>query len=290
MRDGDEQMGYPLQSNRLYMMPTHFGPSPGLRQTKDGGRHIADRPIKVTRYSVPFITHASQLEALLPPGFSLSGDPVVTVDFGYQTDIPWLAGRGYNIVMVRFPVAFEGERDHVSGQFVSVLWENMADPIISGREQLGFSKIFADIAPPVENEDDISAGASWEGFEFLRFHYRNFKTLSPEEIQQMMMSTPLGDGLLHYKYIPATGEPWTDADASYPTLTPFKTEEGIEMKIREVRVGEGKLEFNRPTWEQMPTQNHIIDTFCDLEILEYLPSYVMKFEDNNDLRGQRRLR
>jgi hypothetical protein len=39
----------------------------------------------------------------------------------------------------------------------------------------------------------------------------------------------------------------------------------------------------------MPTQNHIVEAFCNLDILEYQPAYVMAFEDNNDLRGQRRL-
>jgi hypothetical protein len=282
-------MSYQLRSDGLYMMPTHFGPSPGLRQTPDGGRHISDRPIKVSRYSVPFVTRPEQLEALLPPDFLLSGDPVVTVDFAYQTDIPWLAGRGYNIVMVRIPAAFRGTRDQVSGQFITVLWENMADPIISGREQLGFSKIFADIENPQKENGGLSAGASWEGFEFLRFRFSNSRSLSPMELQQML-SMPMGDGLLHYKYIPATGEPWRKADAAYATLTPFDTEEGIEIQVKDFRLGEGELTFNRPTWEQMPTQNHIVGTLCNLDILEYLPAYMMDFEDNNDLRGQRRLR
>jgi hypothetical protein len=281
-------MGYPLQSDRLYMMPTHFGPSPGIRQTPGGGRHISDGPIKVTRYSVPFVTRAEQLEALLPPGFSLSGDPVVTVDFTYQTDIPWLAGRGYNIVMVRFPAAFSGKQDQISGQFVAVLWENMADPIISGREQLGFSKIFAEIENPQQENGVVTAGASWDSFEFLRFRLSNSKSPSPEELQQMM-NAPLGDGLLHYKYVPSTGEPWKEADAAYATLTPFETEDGIEVTIKEVQLGEGRLQLNRPSWEQMPTQNHIVETLCDLENLQYLPAYVMVLEDNNDLRGQRRL-
>ena len=123
-------MSYELQGDRLYMMPTHFGPSPGLRQTPDGGRHITDRPIKVTRYSVPFLTSAEQLATHLPPGFVLDGDPVVTVDFGFMTDIHWLAGRGYNIAGVRFPVQYRGERDEVSGQFLSVLWETSVFPVL----------------------------------------------------------------------------------------------------------------------------------------------------------------
>jgi hypothetical protein len=282
-------MSYELRNDRLYMMPTHFGPSPGLRQTPDGGRHISDRPIKTTRYSVPFLTRSAQLEAHLPPGFALEGEPLVTVDFGFQTDIPWLAGRGYNIVGVRFPVQYRGERDQVSGQFLSVLWENMADPIISGREQLGFSKIFANIENPSEQSGTITSGASWEGFEFLRFSFKKAQQLGVEEMQQAL-SMPMGEGLLHYKFIPSTGEPWQEADAAYATLTPFETEARITMKVKEMWFGDGALQFNRPTWEQMPTQNHIVEALCNLEILEYRPAYLMMFEDNNDLRGQRRLK
>lgn len=59
---------------------------------------------------------------------------------------------------------------------------------------------------------------------------------------------------------------------------------------RDPALGDGELQFNPPTWEQMPTQNHIVEAFCNLDILEYQPAYVMAFEDNNDLRGQRRLK
>ena len=36
----------------------------------------------------------------------------------------WLAGRGYNVLGVCFPVNFNGEKDHVSGDLLAVLWEN----------------------------------------------------------------------------------------------------------------------------------------------------------------------
>ena len=135
----------------------------------------------------------------------------------------------------------------------------------------------------------MTAGASWEGFEFLRFRLKKTRQLGGEEMQQAL-SMPMGEGLLHYKFMPATGEPWQEADAAYATLTPFKTEDGIEVKVKQMWFGDGELQFNRPTWEQMPTQNHIVEAFCNLDILEYQPAYVMVFEDNNDLRGQRRLK
>ena len=172
-------MSYELLDNRLYMMPTHFGPQPGIRQTPEGGRFLDRGHMTVTRHSVPFLTRADQLEALCPPGFSVNGDPVITIDFVVQANIPWLAGRGYNIVNVRFPATFSGARDQVDGQFMAVLWENMAEPILSGREQLGFSKIFADIEFPADNGGVVSAGASWDGFEFLRFQQQHLQQQRP---------------------------------------------------------------------------------------------------------------
>ena len=55
-------------------------------------------------------------------------------------EIEWLAGRGYNTLGVSFPAVFEGEVDRATGSLLTVLWENLTDPILTGREELGFSK------------------------------------------------------------------------------------------------------------------------------------------------------
>ncbi|MEO8451781.1 MAG: acetoacetate decarboxylase family protein, partial [Gemmatimonadota bacterium] len=141
-------MSYVLRPDRLYMMPTHFGPSCGPRQGPEGERFTAARPAKQVKYGVSFRTSREQLDELLPPGFQVEGDPIVTVEASYLTELAWLAGRGYNIVSVRFPALFQGKRDRASGPFLAVLWENLCDPILTGREQLGYSKLYADIPPP----------------------------------------------------------------------------------------------------------------------------------------------
>ena len=53
-----------------------------------------------------------------------------------------LAGHGYNLTGVSVPTRFHGEKGVVEGNLLLVMWENHADPIITGREQLGYSKIF----------------------------------------------------------------------------------------------------------------------------------------------------
>ena len=73
-------MAYIFEKGMMYMMPTHFGPMAGPRQGADGkGFACIDNP-RSTGYSVSFLSNAEQLEPLLPPGFALYGEPVVTVD------------------------------------------------------------------------------------------------------------------------------------------------------------------------------------------------------------------
>jgi hypothetical protein len=48
-----------------------------------------------------FLSERAALEAALPPGFELAGEPVVSIDIAYITQIPWLAGRGYNLADIK---------------------------------------------------------------------------------------------------------------------------------------------------------------------------------------------
>jgi hypothetical protein len=47
------------------------------------------------------------------------------------------------MIHVWWPVIFKGERDEVTGRFLAVMWENLADPIITGRGEIGQPKLFA---------------------------------------------------------------------------------------------------------------------------------------------------
>ena len=65
-------MPYKFKPNRMYRMPTHFGPSAGPRQG-EGGRKFTNRDSpKSTRWSVSFLTNREQLDELLPEGLEPS--------------------------------------------------------------------------------------------------------------------------------------------------------------------------------------------------------------------------
>lgn len=278
-------MPYRFQPGKVYRMPTHFGPSLGPRQS-EGGRRFDNRDSpRTTIISVSFLTNREQLDELLPEGFEVGAEPIVTVSASYMKEIAWLAGRGYNTLGVSFPAIFHGEQDQAAGNILTVLWENLADPIITGREDLGFSKIYCELPEPSVYQGETRCIASWLGFKFVDLRIRNMTKLSPEVVSAFA-SRQTGDGLLHLKYIPRTGE-WGHADAAYVTLTPVASPNRV---IKERWEGEGTVQFHKATWEDLPTMFNIVNTFHELEIKEYRGASMMKTVGGKDLSDQRILR
>jgi hypothetical protein len=278
-------MPYKFQPDKLYRMPTDFGPSFGPRQGEGGRKFNNKNSPKITILSVSFLTNREQLEELLPEGFEVGAEPIVTVSASYIKEIAWLAGRGYNTLGVSFPAVFHGAQDQAAGDFLTVLWENLADPIITGREELGFSKIYCELPEPGVYQEETHCIASWLGFKFMDLRIKNLTRLSPEAVSALANSQK-SDGLLHFKYMPRTGE-WGHADAAYVTLTPVASPNRV---IKERWEGEGTVQFHKATWEDLPTMFHIVNTFHELEIKEYRGASMMKTIGSKDLNDQRILR
>lgn len=267
------------EHRNMYRMPTVFGPATGPRRGPDGrGFECKKTPVS-TSISVSFRSNAEQLSALLPECFELHGDPVVTVTATYMKEIAWLAGRGYNILGVSFPAIFRGRKDTARGPFLAVLWENLTDPIITGREELGYAKIYCALPEARIDEAVASCTANWLGFEFLNMQVDN---LTASAVPETPPSTSI-DGTLHYKYMPRTGD-WGDSDASYAVLTPAHTP---NRKITSICSGTGSLHWNRARWEDMPTQYNIVNGLAELEVQEILIANVTKTIGGKDLSDQR---
>ena len=266
----------------MYRMPTHFGPRTGPRRGPDGrGFDCVDSPKSVS-YSVSYLTHGAAAEAILPPGFALNGEPVVTISATYMTEIDWLAGRGYNTLGASVPVTYSGRVDNVSGSLLLVLWENLTDPILTGREELGFSKIYCELPEPVVYNGGSHCVGSWLGFRFLDLRLHEMTELSEQEIAAQSARAG-GDGTLHYKYVPRTGE-WGTADAEYAVLTPAHTP---NRRVLGMWRGQGTVDWHRAKWEDMPTQYNIVNCLAELEILEYRGATITQTIGGKDLSDQR---
>ena len=240
----------------MYRMPIHFGPAPGPRNVphdRQRTRYVHTR----AALSVTALSDHQALTELLPPGCSLAGEPLLTVMVTRLTNLGWLAGRGYNIVAVFLSdVVFAGAKETVTGAFYPVVWESRTDPIITGREELGMSKIFADIPDPRITNGRHECSASWDGFRFLELEASELvETESPPKAQPPLLC----------KYIPRTGE-WGAADVNYMTVTGKDPLEPL-THVHENRVGTGRFRFNAATWEQMPTQYLIVRHLARLPLI-----------------------
>ena len=273
-------MSYSFLSDRRYRMPTHFGPSLGPRQGPDGQGFSGADSTKDTVIQATFEAEAKQLEQFLPPGFSLREPSLVTLSFAYATDIAWLAGRGYSTFGVSIPTRYSGQNDQVDGDLLLVFWENMADPIITGREDLGFAKLYCEIPNPQFIGDKVICRASWDGCQFASLELSGLKSIAPEELPASQAS----DGTLHYKYIPKTGCPG-EADAAYPVLTPADDPYTSVEKATIAKTA--TCHFRTSTWEELPTLVNIVNAFSELKLGACVEASVLNTRGGKDLSDQR---
>jgi acetoacetate decarboxylase len=275
---------YIFEKDRIYRMPTHFGPAPGPRQLPDGIAADPHAHPKRLTVSASFLTDAEKLERHLPAGFSLVGEPVVTIDFHYLTQIDWLAGRGYTMVHVSWPARFEGKEDAATGKFLAAVWENLADPIITGRDEIGHPKLYAEVPPPRCFGAEHICEASWMGFRFLEIGVSSDEDAASEVAPSPQSAR--SDGTLMLKYTPRTGD-WGQAELCQVTLTPLHDP---YVKVERRHAGRARLRFNACTWSDLPTMAHVVNALAALPIVEMRGGAVVHAHGGKPYRDQRVLR
>lgn len=274
-------MPFKMLPGKFYRMPVNFGQSLGPRQRGSDQVLFSEHGPKATNIAVYFRTNKKKLEALLPERFVMASDPIACVRATYLKEIPWLAGRGYNHMGLTIPATFKGKKDLVTGEYLTVLWENLCDPIITGREDLGYPKIYCELPEPVVHAGKMHCTASWLGFKFMDLHISNLREATAKEIGQF--SNPESEGVLTYKYMPRTGE-WGTADTEYVTLTPFKDP---YKKVTELWMGDGSVQFHKATWEELPTLYNIVNVLSALKATEWLGITIVKTVGAKDYSDQR---
>jgi hypothetical protein len=268
-------MAMHFEPGKHYRMPVGFGPSVSPRAVPEGKTRDMGSA-RITVAGARFLTDISRLDALLPPGFAVEGEPVVTVEFHYLTRLEWLAGRGYNFVAVFFPTRFRGQRDEAVGPFAAVLWENRADCCITGREEVGVSKIFAEIYAPSILGGAQHYLATTDGHPFLNLTLTNIEETAPPPPPSQM------DGILHYYYVPKFGRPG-EAEVQHAVLTPPLA--GAQRVVR-YQSARGTISFKGATFEQAPTQFMVINALADLPVVESRGCYLIELEGGRDLADQ----
>ncbi len=267
-----------------YRMPAVFGPAPGPRQKADGTPWtVAESGIMDCQWlAVNYLTESAALERLLPPGFTLRGDPVLSVHLSFFNNLYWLAGRGYGIVIVDFPVTYTGKSETIAGTFCPVMWEGIADAVLTGREELGFPKLFADIPHIERNAEQTSASgsASWFQHRFLNIEVHDLRETAGDRALPGAGGAPM-----YYKYMPRTSIGGSEgADVAYVTTSfppPGAAGDASPIKFGDFHFrkwrGQGSLAWHRATFEQLPTSFHVVNGLAELPMREYRGAEMIEF-------------
>lgn len=241
-----------VDAETFLRMPVGFGPGVGPRRNPFG-EPFTSAGLMTTAMTMVIASDQELLSDLLPDGVE-AATPTFAVTFCSLRNVEWLAGRNYNIVQMTTPCTFidNSGRAH-EADFVNVLWENRADPIITGREELGFAKVYGEIDDVDEPRDgEINATLGWDGHRFLSAKARM--------LSRVDTAPTVPRSRLHYKYMPATGR-WDVPDIAYPVLTPAANPTAEVIAKWE---GRGEIEIVRSSFEQLPTLFHIVNTMAAL--------------------------
>jgi hypothetical protein len=240
----------------------------------------------VTSLAVTYLTHRDAVAALLPVRFTVgagpAGEPLVTVSWASNLGVDWLAGGGYNLIGVNVAATYRGDVDVVAGGYCVILWEDATEPILTGREQTGIPKVYADItdlnprdgngfavratvAPPTparrfrSKREDFAAGGD-DGHPVAEIEIENLRPLPDSELRAMEERSRAGSWM-GYKYIPRIAG--GGADLEYATVFP------TEQVYDRVEIGSGRVRFFPSTFERNPTHWQVVNLLCQLEPLEY---------------------
>ena len=184
---------FTFKENYLYHMPVHF-------------REEAQDQMIDTLYGDVFMLMADMttdmdlLAQFVPQEFEILA-PVVNVQYSNCRRVDWMSQGEYRILQFAVPVAYLGNDEGLTGLYPLVLWEDKAEPILTGRENTGMPKMFADISIERCWESHWFIRASHEGSTFVKFDFWDGEAVGAEEILAMNQANPSGNAF-GWRYIP----------------------------------------------------------------------------------------
>lgn len=305
------------QKGLFWRMPTSFGPMPGPRQDFHGRPHNGSNATFKTA-SIKIKSSRTVLENLFPNDklrFA-SPDTVAHATFAAtQLDnLEWLGGRGYS----HFGLYIHGVQytkdngETVTGTYLPLLFENLTDPILSGREELGFPKLFADL--DISHDDaGYSLTASWMGSKFA-----SLKLLKPTKELTNGAAAPApsppaqgppaggpppgrgppppppDEGLFFHKHIPTSGSvdgKSRTADADYTAFLPHDLDaQTVEKKVlTTLTTKDAEVKFDALDWKALPTLHHIIARLQEVPVFGIVEAKIVTGTGVSDVRSVRRM-
>jgi hypothetical protein len=239
-------------------------------------------------------TSRTLLKNLLPnSAYSFSGHgSVAYATFSQSTldGLDWRAGGGYNHMgLYIYGIEYQQANGEVTrGTYLPIIFEDLTDPIISGREELGFPKLFStiDVAKP---KDSYHITTSWRGSAWGRM---TLTGLSEAEETASTAAGSVDPGLLVHRYMPSVGRKGKGTpEAEYPVLVDYAQESQlVPTKItRVLNASQATIQIDGLGWNQLPTLHHIISRLAEIPVYDIVEAKVTEGEGVMDVSSAKKV-
>lgn len=246
-----------LKEDFVYKMPVHFSGDPFSPVRTVYG--------DMTNIMVAFETDPDKLAEYIPDLFEIT-EPKVIVAYANARDVDWMSGGEYRLIQATVPVKYIGNDEGLTGEYVLVIWENKACPIIGGREEDGMPKIFADIAFERHVGDYWFTSASYECNTFLQMEFWRGAEANGADLATARKNPKVN--YFGWRCVPNLGK--GGSTLSHATLYPQ------QMVPDQVWHGEGKLTWTTLSYEQHLLQFRVIGALAGLPVIKYLGAAMSK--------------
>ncbi|KAK8160895.1 hypothetical protein BKA80DRAFT_332551 [Phyllosticta citrichinensis] len=282
------------QSPNLYWrMPIAFGPMPGPRQDFYGRPHKATHSTATTA-AIKIKTSRTVLQNLFPSTQFRFRSPgtVAYCSFSQTTldKMDWLGGGGYRHfgLYVHGVQYVKKDGSVIDGTYMPLLFESLADPIVSGREELGMPKLYCAIDIH-RRHNSYRLQTSWQG--------ATFGELALEDLHEVDVGAEKGtiggeadDGIIVYRYIPQVHNRGQAAD-EHAVFVPH-AEEGKVVPTTVKRIWKAErasVKFDPKDWDALPTLHHVIDRLAEIPVYEVIGAKVVESEGVPDVSNAKRV-
>jgi hypothetical protein len=233
-----------------YHMPVHF--------REDAADTIADQTYDdLFMISADIITEMEKLATYVPQDFEIL-EPVLNVIYNDCRGVRWMTNGEYRMIQFGVPVRYLGNSEGLTGLYILVIWEDKTTPILTGREDTGLPKIYADISIERHWDDQWFVRAAFECTTFLKIDFWDRKEATPEEVAIGNQATRHVHAF-GWRYIANVSG--SGAALSEGVLNPSSAE------MDSIQFGEAKITWPEYDWRENPSQAMTILGLSSLPIL-----------------------
>jgi hypothetical protein len=285
---------YSKNSNLCWRGPLGFGPAPGPRQDILGRplQHLQEQTI--TTAVVKFKTSRTFLQNLFPTKSFAFKSPATAVYASLSVttfnNMTWLGGGGYSQLGLHIHGVEYKKKDKsfIIGTYIHVLFEDLEDYIIMGRDDIGLPKVYCGLDIH-HRQKSYRMQASWQGAKFLDFELEGLAIID-NPTDQEAATNELDQGNLVYRYIPAvTDEAKGAADCEYPVVIPRDSSSAVSKTTHVAEAKWARVLFDKRDSDALPTLHHIVDVLADMPIYKVVGAKVVTGIGAPDMSRARRI-